>query len=344
MSTEPLFEVRELQKWYPVREGGLLNFFDDQRYLRAVDGVSFDIERGEIIGVAGQSGCGKSTLGELLLRLQPATGGEIRFEGSDVLEFDSKRMKEFRRKCQIIFQDPYESLNPRFTVGQTVEEPLKIHNLISDPEERTDEVLRAIRDAGLKPPEKYLDNLPSELSGGERQRVSIARALVLDPDFLVADEPVSMLDVSVRTDILHLFEELQKKRDLTMLYISHDLSTINYLADRALIMYLGNVVELGTVDSVIHDPAHPYTEALLHHVPNADPDTRIDRTKAGSKLDSEIPDPIDLPEGCRFHPRCQYSDDKCREKEPLLERKDDERKAACYYPVSSGSEQSKPTN
>jgi peptide/nickel transport system ATP-binding protein len=333
---DPLFEVEHLRKWYRQRSG-VLDLFGEDTYLRAVDDVSFEIERGEIVGVAGQSGCGKSTLGELLVLLREATGGSVRFDGEDVLAYDAAERKAFRRRCQIIFQDPYESLNPRFTVSQAVTEPLVIHG-VTDPEERDERAVRALRDAGLRPPENYLDDLPAELSGGERQRVSIARALVLDPEFIVADEPVSMLDVSVRTDILHLFEELREKRDLTMLYISHDLSTINYLADRTMIMYLGNVVELGPTDRVVQDPAHPYTEALLESVPDPDPDAgRVGAAREGSDIRGDVPDPVDLPDGCRFSPRCAYATDRCRASEPPLTALDDERRGACFHPVSDAA-------
>ena len=339
MSVEPLFRVQNLQKYYPVRDdGGLfdLNFLGEPKYLKAVDDVSFEINRGEIVGVAGQSGCGKSTLGELLVLLQKATGGDIQFRGTSVSDYSKAERKAFRRECQIVFQDPYESLNPRFTVSQTVKEPLVVHD-IGDAVERDERVNEALSDAGLSPPEAYLDKLPAELSGGERQRVSIARALVVDPLFIVADEPVSMLDVSIRTEILHLFEDLQEKRDLTMMYISHDLSTINYLADRTMIMYLGDVVELGPTRSVIRDPAHPYTEALLESVPMADPEQgRVGTERTASDIRGDVPDPVDLPSGCRFRTRCQYATDRCSAEEPTLDDFDDERQVACFYPVSDG--------
>lgn len=328
--TDTLFEIRDLRKWYRTNTGDVLaSLFANENYLKAVDDINFDINNGEILGLAGQSGCGKSTLGELLLGLQPPTDGEIHFRDRDMTEFNSKEMQQFRRNCQVIFQDPYEALNPRFTVARSVEEPLKIHG-IGDREERDARTIEALEDAGLTPAEKFLDQLPNELSGGQRQRVCIARALVLDPDFLVADEPVSMLDVSVRTSILHLFERLQQKRDLTMLYISHDLSTINYLADRTMIMYLGNIVELGQTKQVIHDPAHPYTEALLEAVPTPDPD----ETRTGSRIRGSVPDPINLPTGCRFHPRCDYATDECLETEPPLEPINDNQETACYHPVN----------
>lgn len=328
------FEVRNLSKHFRTRESGFLDrLLGEDTYLKAVDDVSFDLKSNEILGLAGQSGCGKSTLGELLVGLQEPTSGEIRFNGEDMTAFDSSRMQEFRQRCQIIFQDPYEAMNPRFPVVRTVSEPLTIHG-IGDREERDARTMRALEDAGLTPPGKFLDKLPDELSGGERQRVCIARALVVEPDFIVADEPVSMLDVSVRTGILKLFKQLQRERDLSMLYISHDLSTINYLANRTMIMYLGNVVEVGPTEQVIHEPAHPYTESLLESVPNPDPDAM----REGTSLEGEVPDPVNLPEGCRFHPNCEYATAECRETEPPLEALDDDqevpREVACYHPVS----------
>lgn len=329
-TSNKLFEVRNLSKWYRVRDNRLLSFLDaDKNYLKAVDDVDFDIYEGEILGLAGQSGSGKSTLGDLLVSLENPTSGEILFKGDNVLEFDKKELKQFRRHCQFIFQDPYESLNPRFPVARIVSEPLVIHG-IGDREERQARVRRALEDSGLDHPDKYLDKLPSQLSGGQRQRVSIAQALVLEPEFIVADEPVSMLDVSVRTGILQLFKELQENRNLTMLYISHDLSTINYLTDRTMIMYLGNIVETGYTKDVIGNPAHPYTETLLNSVPVPDPK----RTRSGSDIEGEVPDPIDLPDGCRFHPYCPYSTDKCRESEPKRLKITDTQHAACYYPVN----------
>ena len=339
--SKTIFSVDNLRKWYSVRSDSLLGIFNDQKYLKAVDDVSFHIEKGEIVGLAGQSGCGKSTLGELLVGLQKPSSGEILFEGENVLEYDRGDMKKFRRKCQVIFQDPFESLNPRFPVARLVTEPLKIHD-IGDRKEREEKTKKALGDAGLKPPEKYLDRLPDELSGGERQRVSIARALVLEPSFLLADEPVSMLDVSVKTGVLQLFKELQKKRDMTIFYISHDLSTISYLTDRTMIMYLGNIVEIGPTDKVIHEPTHPYTETLLNAVPSPDPSEK----RTGTTIRGEIPDPINLPHGCRFEPNCEYSTEKCENDEPNLEpvsyfaddidenQNPTDQEVACYHPVN----------
>ena len=327
---KPLLETRNLTKRYSVRSGNLFtSIFRDEQYLTAVDDVPFQIGEGEIVGLAGQSGCGKSTLGELLLALQNPTSGDILFDGQDITENSSDEMKEFRRRAQFIFQDPYQSLNPRYTVGRTVIEPLKIHDL-GGPEEREERAIKALEDAGLGSPQEHLGSLPSELSGGQRQRVAIARALVLDPDFLIADEPVSMLDVSISTGILNRLKQLQQEKNITVLYISHDLGTIKYLTDRTMIMYLGDIVEMGETADLIESPAHPYTESLLAAVPSGDPNKK----RGGSNMSASIDDPINLPKGCRFHPHCDYRTEECTEDEPLVEAVSEDRYAACYHPLN----------
>lgn len=327
----PLFEVSGLKKYFLAEsDSGLFErLFGDPTYLKAVDDVDLTLDRGEIVGLAGQSGCGKSTLGELLVGLQQPTAGEIRFKGEPLSSFGKREMQAFRRQAQIIFQDPYESVNPRFPVARAVGEPLKIH-AIGDRESRNARMVETLEEVGLRPAEKYLDKLPGELSGGELQRVLIARALVVDPDFLVADEPVSMLDVSVRTGILQLFERLLRERDISILYISHDLSTINFLTDRTVIMYLGDIVEVGPTESVIHESAHPYTEALLESVPEPDPAQQ----RVRSDLQGQVPTPTDIPRGCRFHPRCRYAEEECRTVEPELEPANTaEKTVACHFPL-----------
>lgn len=338
--SDSIVEIRDLSKHFPVRERGLLSsLFGSPKHLKAVDNVSLDIQAGEIVGLVGQSGCGKSTLGELLLRLQDPTDGEIVFDGEPIQDYSKKELASFRQRCQPIFQDPYESLNPRFTVARSVTEPLKNFN-IGDREEREAKMMQALEEAGLGPPENYIDKFPKELSGGERQRVCIARAIVLDPDFIVADEPVSMLDVSIRASIMELFEQLQAERNLTMVYISHNLNTVNYLADRTAVMYLGNIVELGPTDAVIHDSAHPYTDALVDSIPQMD----LSLQTEAAELDWDVPDPVDLPQGCRYKSQCPYATEKCENEEPdlvdLEQSADDsmqqERQVACYHPVTSG--------
>ncbi len=325
--SDSIVNVENLSKWYAADQG-ILSQFRSKKYLKAVDDVSFSIDSSEIIGLAGQSGCGKSTLGELLVGLQNPTKGSIYFDGDDITKYNSKEMKQFRRRCQVIFQDPYESLNPRFPVLRIVTEPLTIHS-IGDREEREDRAIQALADAGLTPPEKFIDKFPDELSGGERQRVSIARAIVLEPDFLVADEPVSMLDVSIRTGILKLFKKFQREKDMTILFVSHDLSTINYLCDRTMIMYMGDVVEVGSTSDVIHRPSHPYTDSLLQSVPNTENSEQHD------VAEGDVPDPVEMPDGCRYHPRCKFATEKCKETEPQLNPESDNvsRRVACYHPI-----------
>lgn len=324
-----LFTIQNLTKKYRTREGGIFtNLLSEPNFMKAVDDVNIEIEKGEMIGLAGQSGCGKSTLGELFLGLREPSKGTIRYKGHDVADFNKEELKAFRNDCQVIFQDPYESLNPRFTVGRTVAEPLRIHDM-GDPEEREERAIRALEEAGLMPGGEFLSMLPSELSGGQRQRVSIARALVLDPSFIVADEPVSMLDVSVSTGILNQFKKLQQERNLTILYISHDLATINYLTDRTMIMYLGNIVEDGPTEEVIKNPAHPYTEQLISAVPDPNQETGREGTHM-----TGISGTTDLPTGCRFRPHCKYATEECGQSEPPLEPIADEHETACYHPTN----------
>ncbi|MFB6194172.1 MAG: ABC transporter ATP-binding protein [Halobaculum sp.] len=300
-SGEPLVEIDNVRKLFDQSRGLVDTIMGrEANPVRAVDGVSMRIGRGEVVGIAGESGCGKTTIGKMLVGLHQPTEGEIRFDGESISEMTNREETEFRKRVQMIFQDPFESLNPRMTVYDTVAEPLKINDIEATYDGRRNRVREVLEDVGLGPADVYLDAFPHELSGGEMQRVAIARALVVDPDFVVADEPVSMLDVSIRAGVLNLMQRLKDEYGLTYLFISHDLSLIRYMCERVGIMYLGNMVEQGPTDDVVSDPKHPYTEALFDAVP--DVEMRDERRRANAT--GEVPSPRDPPSGCRYHPRC----------------------------------------
>ncbi|WP_158057441.1 ABC transporter ATP-binding protein [Halorussus halophilus] len=300
-NADTLIEVENVSKWFDMSQGVVDRLMGrEPTPVQAVNDVSLDINKGDIMGIAGESGCGKTTLGKLLVQLHQPTDGTIRFDGNDVTNLTKEEEREFRQRVQMIFQDPFESLNPRMTVFQSVIEPLRINEMYSGYNERRERVIEVLNEVGLSPAEAYLNEFPKELSGGERQRVAIARALVVDPDFVVCDEPVSMLDVSIRAGVLNLMKELQKEYGLTYVFISHDLSLIRYMCDRTAIMYLGDVIEQGPTSEVVENPQHPYTEALFDAVPEIDP--HADRHRAN--VTGEVPNPRNPPSGCRFHPRC----------------------------------------
>jgi oligopeptide/dipeptide ABC transporter ATP-binding protein len=290
-----------------------------------VDGVSFDLAQGEILGLVGESGCGKSTLALTLNGLEPATEGQIFFENQDITNLRGNALKELRREIQMVFQDPYESLNPLMSIEEIVAEPLRVHRLWPGKDKRRERVCKALEDAGLKPAEIYLNRYPHELSGGQRQRVVIAGALVLEPIVLLADEPVSMLDVSIRAEILNLLETLRNTRGITILFITHDLATAAYFTDRIAVMYLGRIVEIGATVDVLTSPAHPYTRALQTVIPVPNPRARRERII----LQGDPPNPIDIPPGCRFHPRCPEARDYCKDTDPQLKKIDNRQEAAC---------------
>lgn len=325
-----LLEVRDLVVRYPVNRGILGAMRRRARQeVHAVEGVSFQLDRGEMLALVGESGCGKTTTAQAILRLVAARG-QIMLDGRDLSTISAGQLRPLRRRVQIIYQDPYESLDPRFRVRDAVEEPLIIHGIGGSKEERRATITGALERVGLTPPDLFLDRYPHELSGGQRQRVAIAAALVLEPELLVADEPVSMLDVSVRAGVLSLLDDL-RRGGLAILMITHDLSTAAHFADRIAVMYLGRIVEEGPARQIVQNPQHPYTKALMSVVPKADPLKRTRRVI----LQGETPNPINVPSGCRFHPRCPVAEDRCSVEDPQLHPAaagaSEQHRAACLF-------------
>ena len=314
--SQPLIEVKNLKKYFKTPRG----------MLHAVDDVSFSIEKGKTLGIVGESGCGKSTTGRALLRLVEPTSGSVMFEGKDVLQFSEKEMRKARRDMQIIFQDPFSSLDPRMTVNQIISEPLKIHKLYPDPKKREERVLELMETVGLA--ERLINTYPHELDGGRRQRIGIARALAVNPKFIVCDEPVSALDVSIQAQILNLLQDLQEKLGLTYMFITHDLSVVNHFSDDIAVMYLGKMVEKAPAEELFTNPLHPYTKALLSAIPVPNLKKRNDRII----LKGEVTSPINLPDECRFAGRCQYACDECRAKAPELVEVSPNHFLACTCP------------
>jgi oligopeptide/dipeptide ABC transporter ATP-binding protein len=334
MSAAPILQVQNLRKLFPFSTEGIIH--RTYTYVHAVDDVSFELGQTEVLGLVGESGCGKSTLALTLLGLETATGGSIHFEGKEITHLKGQAMKELRRHIQMVFQDPYESLNPLMTIGEIVAEPLKVHGLGGDKSEIAARVNQALEDAGLKPPEIYKNRFPHELSGGQRQRVVIAGALVLEPTIILADEPVSMLDVSIRAEILNLLADLRNARGISVLFITHDLATAAYFTDRVAVMYLGRIVEIGPTLEVLTNPAHPYTKALLSVIPVPNPRQRRERII----LSGDPPNPVNLPPGCRFHPRCPSAFERCLQDDPTNFDLGEGHSVHCWLhdiPVSSSS-------
>ncbi len=327
VATNTLVDVRDLKMHFPLTRGIIQRVVG---YVRAVDGISFSIERGQTLGLVGESGSGKTTIGRTMVRLYKPTSGQILFQDQDLAKLEGEALRQVRQRVQMVFQDPFASLNPRFTIGSLIAEPMHIYGVASKDEirERTLELLRVV---GLR--SEYIDRYPHEFSGGQRQRIAVARAMSINPEFVIADEPVSALDVSVRAQVLNLLQRLQKQFNLTYLFISHDLSVVRHVADRIAVMYLGKIVELSDRDELYAAPKHPYTKALLSAVPIPDP--QIEKRRQRIILSGDLPSPINIPSGCRFHTRCPMAQQICREVEPAFERKEGrEHYAACHFSES----------
>jgi len=324
-AAQPLLDVKNLVKHFEGRRSlGERLTGKPKSVVKALNDVSFTVQRGETLGLIGESGCGKSTLGRAVLRLHEPTSGKVEFDGADVTALDHDAMKAMRRRMQIVFQDPYASLNPRRTVAEIVGLPLALHGLTGGRRELRDRVAAMIENVGLKA--SHLDRYPHQFSGGQRQRIGIARALILHPEFLVCDEPVSALDVSIQAQIIQLLQDLKREMGLTYLFISHDISVIGYLSDRVAVMYLGEIVEMGPAESVLSAPRHPYTQSLMSAVPDVDEPGKKRRTR----LTGDLPSPLNPPTGCKFHTRCPLAMDRCRVEQPLARGVGDGHVAACH--------------
>ncbi|HEX9131486.1 MAG TPA: dipeptide ABC transporter ATP-binding protein [Ktedonobacteraceae bacterium] len=328
VASQTLVDVRDLKMHFPLTQG--LIFQRVIGHVRAVDGVSFSIERGQTMGLVGESGSGKTTIGRTIVRLYKPTAGQIMFGDKDLAKMGGEELRQARQRVQMIFQDPFASLNPRYTIGSLIAEPMYIYKVASHAEirERTAELLRVV---GLRP--EYIDRYPHEFSGGQRQRIAVARTLSINPEFVIADEPVSALDVSIRAQVLNLLQRLQQQFNLTYLFVSHDLSVVRHVADRIAVMYLGRIVELADRDELYAAPKHPYTKALLSAIPIPDP--QVEKHRKRIILAGDLPSPIHIPSGCRFHTRCPMAQDICRQVEPVYEAKDGrEHYAACHFSES----------
>ena len=324
--TEHILEVKDLVKYYPVTQGVIYKRTIGQ--IKAVDGVSFNLTAGETLGVVGESGCGKSTLARVLMNLEKPTSGTVLYKGEDIFKLGRHDMRRLRRNIQLVMQDPYTSLNPRMTVGDIVGEPFEIHSEVAPKRDRRKKVQDLLDVVGLNP--EHINRYPHQFSGGQRQRIGIARALALNPEVIICDEPVSALDVSIQAQVMNLLEKLQSEFGLSYVFIAHDLSVVRHLADRVAVMYLGKIAELGTEDEIYERPTHPYTQALLSAVPVPDPESRT--TKAVIRLVGDVPSPANPPSGCRFRTRCWKAQDICAAKEPELVLRDgSDHPSACHF-------------
>ena len=322
MSNEILIEVKNLKKYFPVKNEFLGG---EKKFVKAVDGVSFNIRKGETFGLVGESGCGKSTLGRSITRLYDITEGDILFEGTNIAKLSKKEMNSFYRKIQTIFQDPYSSLNPNMTVRELVNEPLALHTKLSK-DERNKKIKKLLEMVGLS--ESEMDKFPYEFSGGQRQRIGVARAISTEPDFILCDEPISALDVSIQAQVVNMLEDLQKELKLTYLFVAHDLSMVKHISDRIGVMYLGKIVEISDSNELYKNPLHPYTKALLSAIPIADP--KKAKKSEISLIKGDVPSPIDIPTGCRFHTRCPYATEKCKIVEPEMKEIEKNHFVSCH--------------
>ncbi len=319
-----MIRVEKLKKYFPVQKSSIEVLLSKKReFIRAVDDVSFEIKEGEVLSLVGESGCGKTTTGRILVGLERATDGRIFFKGRDITKMSSGEFRHMRKHIQMVFQDPYASLNPRMKIGEHLEDALAVHNIATGEEAR--EIAMNMLDRVGLPGEQFYNRMPYQLSGGQRQRVAIARAMILKPDFVVADEPVSMIDVSLRASILDLLMSFKEEYNLSMLFITHDLSVARLVGDRIAVMYLGKIVEISETRKVIHNPRHPYTAALLSSVPS------FVKKERRVEIVGDIANPIDIPAGCRYHPRCPFAREKCKKYEPALEG--ESHQFACHYPL-----------
>jgi peptide/nickel transport system ATP-binding protein len=323
---QTIIKARDLTKHFPVKEPLLKKLLTKERkFVHAVNGIDFDIMENQTLGLVGESGSGKTTTGRLCLRLLDATRGEVSYLGKNIFELEKESLRKLRKEIQIIFQDPLAALNPYMKVGEAVRHPLDIHK-IGTPKQRYEKVLEMLTKVNLEPAEDFYSRYPRELSGGQRQRIVIARALITEPKFVVADEAVAMLDVSVRSQLLELMVQLKKEMNLTYLFITHDLATTKYICDKIAVMYLGNIVETGSFEEIYTNPMHPYTKALISAVPEADPEKQKEKIIPGG----EVPNPIDLPEGCPFHPRCSEAKEICKREFPDTIKVSDTRNVSCH--------------
>ena len=320
--SDTLLRVEDLKIYYPVAGSG----FGKKEFVKAVDGVTFEVKKGEVFGIVGESGCGKSTLGRGVCKLENLTSGHVYLDGEDITEYNDRRMRSVRKKVQMVFQDPYASLNPRMSVFDIIAEPLLVHHLYQDKADLEKKVLDLLHRVGLD--DYHANRYPHEFSGGQRQRIGIARALAVEPSLIIADEPVSALDVSIQAQVLNLLNELKHDLDLTYIFVAHDLSVVEYISDRVGVMYLGNFVEVGEKEKIYSNPMHPYTQALISAIP--DIDTESGEKKERIKLEGEVPSPIDPPPGCKFRGRCRYAMEICAKENPKLVEVEPEHFVACH--------------